>query len=160
VSLWFNSAFIPSSSPAALGAVGLDHRLQVSEQLVREAPLIEALGLASRRPRRQQLGTLLESLDRLGQAIGRLFLKPNAGRLTRVAERDHRFRGSAPAKGNHRRAAGLRLDRHDAEIFLAGKQQGPAAAQMIADHLVRLPAEEVYAWPSQGTQPGFVLART
>ena len=39
-------------------------------------------------------------------------------------------------------AAGLRLHGHDAEILLAGEQQRPAAAQVVADHLVRLPAEE------------------
>ena len=43
------------------------------------------------------------------------------------------FGGAAAAEGDHRRAARLRFDRHDAEIFFAGKEQGAAAAQMIAD---------------------------
>ena len=43
---------------------------------------------------------------------------------------------------DHRSAAGQGLDRNDAEVVLAGEKQRPAAAIVVADHLVGLPAEK------------------
>ena len=86
----------------------------------------------------------LEGLDGSGQAICTLFLEPQAGWLlqsggphaTSAIDGNDRFRSAAPPKGDHRSAAGLGFDRHDAEIFFPGKKQGPATTQMIANDSV------------------------
>src|SRR5262249_50325981 len=81
------------------------------------------------------------------QASRRLLFEPDAGR--RFADsvgmpQWHDGLGrSAPAIGDHRRAAGIRFDGDDAEILLAGEQKRPAAAEMIAQNLVGLPTKEV-----------------
>src|SRR5262249_54745401 len=46
----------------------------------------------------------------------------------------------------------------DAEILFAGKEQSLAATQMIADDLVRLPAEEMDVWSGLFAQTALVLA--
>src|SRR5205823_938589 len=50
------------------------------------------------------------------------------------------------------------LDGHDAEIFFAGKQQCPAAPQMVTNDCIGLPAEKAHAWSGQRTQPRLILA--
>ena len=55
----------------------------------------------------------------------------------------HRLRGASPSQGDHGGAAGQGLDRDDPEVFLTGEKQGPAAAIVIADDLVGLPAQEL-----------------
>ena len=66
----------------------------------------------------------------------------NAGRRFGAAEGPHRFRRAAAAEGDHRGPAGLGFHRHDAEVFLRREEHGPAAAVVVADDIVRLPAEE------------------
>ena len=50
---------------------------------------------------------------------------------------------AAAAERDHRPAAGLRLERHDAEVLLAGQQRGDRRAVEIANLFVRAPAEEL-----------------
>ena len=82
----------------------------------------------------------LEGLD------GRLVIQP-ADRTV------HRLRRAAAPQRDHRGAAGERLDRNDPEVLFAGKQERPAAAVMVADDLVGLPAQELDRRPGQGFQP-------
>ena len=56
---------------------------------------------------------------------------------------EHRFRHSSAAERHDRFSTGLRFDRHDTEVLLAGKDQAAAAAVQVADPLVRQPAEEL-----------------
>src|SRR5207248_9722948 len=74
------------------------------------------------------------------------------------ARRNDRFRGAAVAISNHWGAARLRFERHDAKVFFARKQQGPAAAKVVADDPVRLPAEKLHLPASEGPYAPLVLA--
>ena len=67
----------------------------------------------------------LEALDRVGEARRRLLAEQHAGARRRRTE----SRGAADAVGDHRHARGLRLDRHDPEVLLAGEQQRAGAAR-------------------------------
>src|SRR5262245_18946878 len=83
----------------------------------------------------------LERFDRIYQALSGLFREPHARRFASVAPRYDRFGGTTAAKRDYRSATSLGFDRHDAEILLARKQQGPATAELIPYHVVRLPAQ-------------------
>src|SRR5262249_23314679 len=109
-----------------------EHRIEIREQFLAEAMRVEADGLAPRRRRREVARSFLELLQRRREAVRTLLLEPQPRRLAAPARRDDRLGSPALAEGDDRGATGHRLDRHDAEVFLAGKQQGPAAAEMIA----------------------------
>ena len=112
----------------------------------------EQLFFKARRPKTQRVITqplhinpiarIFELLDRRGEAIDGLLLEPPASR-SGFGPRNDGLRRAAAAIRDHGRAARLRLDGHDAEIFLAGKEQRLAAAQVVAQHLIGLPAEEL-----------------
>src|SRR5205085_11037912 len=70
---------------------------------------------------------------------------------------DDRFRRPAPAKGNHRRSARLRLDGDDAKVLFAGKEQRATAAQAVPNHLIRLPTEKFHLGPGGCTETSLVL---
>ncbi len=83
---------------------------------------------------------------RLESLPGRIVVQP-ADRTV------HGLGGSAPPQSQYRRPASQSLNRHDPEIFLAGKQQRPAAAVVVADHLIGLPAQEPDRGPCQFLEP-------
>src|SRR5262249_6660698 len=68
------------------------------------------------------------------------------------------LRGAAAGEGNHGRAAGHRLNRHNAEIFFAREKQRPSSTEMIANHRSRLPAEKMDVRPSQTSKSLLILA--
>src|SRR5438105_3417867 len=70
----------------------------------------------------------------------------------------YRLDRAAAAQRDHRRAARLRFDRDDAEVLFTREEQRPAAAQVVADDGVGLPAEELDRRPGQRPQPPRVLA--
>ena len=66
--------------------------------------------------------------------------------------------GHAPAaERDHGHAARERLDRHDPEIFIAREKQGAATAIMVANHVIRLPAQELR--PNVPPSPRAAVAR-
>src|SRR5205823_1335952 len=123
-----------------------------------KARRVEAQGLLARRFRAEVALARLEGLQRARQALDALFSKPGAGRGCRAGHRQDGLGGAAAPEGDHGRPAGLRLDRHDAEIFFAGEDQRATAAHLLANYLVRLPAEEMNGWARQRAQMPLVLA--
>src|SRR5207248_2336456 len=103
---------------------------------------VEVEGLPAGRGRREVAGAGLEPVERLGETVGTLVAEQEAGRLGPAAGRDDRLGRAAAGEGDDRGAARLCLDRDDAEVLFAGEEQRPAAAEVIADRLVGLPAEE------------------
>ena len=78
--------------------------------------------------------------DRLRERLGRLLREEKPGPRTPFSRREHRFGRPALAENNDRRAAGLGLQRHDAEILVSRKQQRPGPPQMFPNRLLREPA--------------------
>ena len=90
---------------------------------------------------RDRHGQRLEGLDRGDQRLGRLRVEEHAGAPCRVAAAAHRLQRAAAAVGDHRRAAGLGLDRGDAEILLGGEDEGARALHVVDQRGVVLEAE-------------------
>src|SRR5262249_59231362 len=90
------------------------------------------------------------------QRIHCLLLEPGSGGPVAPEGYDG-FRGPAAGVGNYRGAAGIRLYGYDSEVLLAGKQQGPTPAQVIAERLVRPPAEALDGSTRQRARSGRVL---
>src|ERR1700759_3307550 len=72
-------------------------------------------------------------LDGLDDRIGGLLVEEQAGLAV-----DHGFEGAAFAERQDGRAAGLRLQRRDAEIFLRRENEGLGSLEMLLQHVVRL----------------------
>ena len=65
---------------------------------------------------------------------------------------DDGFDGATFSQGNNGAAAGLGLDRNDAEVLGAGEERGFGRAVALADLLVRLPAQERHARTGQALE--------
>src|SRR5205823_9263386 len=97
--------------------------IQVSEQLPFKAVLVEPKGLPPGRVRGKIMGGRLEGLQGCRETIGALFGEPPACRLMPAPWRNDGLGRPTLAVGDHRRAARLGFDRHDADVLLAGKKQ-------------------------------------
>jgi hypothetical protein len=87
-----------------------------------------------------------------------LFAKEQTSGFGAADWSDNSFCGAAATESDDGSAAGLSFHRHDAEIFFARKEQGATPAEVIADFLVRLPAEERHIGPGLRLQSSSVLA--
>ena len=65
--------------------------------------------------------------DRVGEGLGRRFVDEQAG-----LSGHHRLERATAAERDHRPAARLRLERHDAEVLFAGQQNDRRPAVQIA----------------------------
>ena len=84
-------------------------------------------------------------------------MKKQAGRIRRTFQSPNRLHRPAPAKGDHRCSARLRLHRQNAEIFLGGKDKRLGLAQILAHHVLRLIAQKCDIRP--GIRPGLFILR-
>src|SRR5271157_2290434 len=117
------------------GVAGGDLGQQVENPAAEEGQR-EALGAAASQDGIVRTALRFPRRDRRLESVhGRIGVQP-ADRAV------HGLDGSAPSQSEHRRAARQGLNRHDPEIFLAGKQQCPAAAVVVANHFIGLPAQE------------------
>ncbi len=89
--------------------------------------------------------------DGLRKGLGRLLAHEHSG----VAV-DHAFQGSSLRIGNHRAAAGLRLDGHHAEILDAGHHHRVAALVQPPDVVIADPSQEFDVWAGHRAQPCFL----
>ena len=78
-----------------------------------------------------------------------MLVEENAGRRRGVETVD-RFKGPASTEGDHRRPAGLRLDRHDAEILFGREHECLGALQVIAQFRLGSIAQETHVRPGLG----------
>ena len=126
---------------------------RTSEKVSSANRVPEAAGAHGAQPCRFECGRmLLESLERLDQAIDGLFREPHAGRRYPAAEWHDGFRGAAAAQRDDRSAAGLGLDGDDAEVFFTWEDQRPATPQMVAQYLIRLPSKKIGVRPAAHVQ--------
>src|SRR5262249_14039196 len=139
------------------GRTWLEELGKVSEQLSIEPSPVEAQRVAAQQLRIERLSLLLKGLHRRDQAIDLLLGKPHAGRRISAVQVRDRFRRAALAVGDDGCAASVGLDGDDAEILFAGKDQGTAAAQVVANRFVWSPAEEVQGSPGHRPHARFVL---
>ena len=144
---------------SALGSLLTEYIVHEAENLELESRLGELQRMAAQCIRIECIEIALTALDGFGQAIDILLLEQDASWFAGIAERSHRIERPAAAVGDHRRAASLRFDRDDAEIFLAREQQRSATAEMIAHDVVRLPAEKANCRSGDATQTPLILAR-
>ena len=115
--------------------------------------------MLANRIRLERVPVLLEPGNRIRQARSIGFLKVYAGRrVFGSGRRYHGLQSAAVSVGDHRTPAGLRLKRHKAEIILARRDQRTAARVVIAQNLVRLPAQEPYILRRSLARPGRILA--
>src|SRR5580765_4555137 len=82
----------------------------------------------------------LKLLDRRNHALDGLLTKQDASVWP------HGFRGAAATVGDYGCATRLSFQWHDAKILFAGKQQGPATTEVIADNIVALPTQKLHIW--------------
>src|SRR4051794_22401952 len=145
----FQLAEIALRRPPTRGHAAVEHGVEVGQQLLGEAPLVEADGLAAGGLAAEVGGAGLERPQGVRKASRRLLGEQQAGgllgprRVRRIRnprpatrKRDDRLGGAAAAEGDDGGAAGLGLDGDDAEVLFAGEEQGPAAAEVVADHRV------------------------
>ena len=79
----------------------------------------------------------------LVQRRGGASVPPRPRKKSRSTPSTTRVAHAAGAEGDDRRAEGHRLERRDAEVFDAGKDQALRAAEVIDDHVSRYVAEEL-----------------
>ena len=76
--------------------------------------------------------------DRIGERLGGRGVDQHPGFTG-----DDRFERAAARERNHRTPAGLRLERHNTEVLLAGHQRECGTPIQVAKVLVRQPAEKL-----------------
>src|SRR5438445_12881565 len=133
---------------------------EVGKQLFFVAAVVEAEGLAACSARGKIDRTCLERLQTCRKTVGALLLEPQASRLAPASRRHHGLRSASPAIGNHGRAASLGFDGNNPEVLLTRKEQGPAAAEAIADNRIRLPAEKMHGRSGKRAETVGILAGT
>src|SRR5262245_8036691 len=97
------------------------HFIHEPEEFCRESIAAESLRVPPQRWRVERSAFAFELQHRLDQALDRLFGKPHACRpgllsLPLAAQGHDGLRRAPTAEGNDRRPAGLRFERHDAEV--------------------------------------------
>src|SRR5262249_12077250 len=105
----------------------------------------------------EALRLFFEFLHRRDQRLEGLLGEPGPGRLWLI-QGNHGFGGPAPGVGDDWRATSVRLGGADPEVLLAREQERPTAAEVVAQDLIFLPAEEFDCRPGQGFQPIGVLS--
>ena len=83
----------------------------------------------------------------VGERLDRRVAEQHAGLAV-----DHRLERAAAAERDHRPAAGLRLDRHDAEVLFAGQDGRRSRAIQVAHLFVGAPAEELEPSPASALE--------
>ena len=112
--------------------------LDVIAELLAEVRGREGLGMGPQHGRVEGVvRQRLEIQHGVGDGGGRLFVEVEARHPL-----DDGFQGAALRKGDHRRPAGLRLERRDAEILLGGEDEGLGPLQVRQQHGERLVAEK------------------
>lgn len=83
------------------------------------------------------------------EAVDGLFFEKDGGLVG-----DERFHGAAAFVGDDGSATGLSFERDDAEVFFAGEKKVAAAAVVVADDVVGLPAEKLDVGSGDGFEFG------
>src|SRR5437016_2841350 len=115
----------------------------MGEELCLEAALVESQRLPAGRLARVRAALTLEVQNAVNERSYALFREEEPRGLRTIVRSNDGLGGTATPVGDHRSAAGLCFNRHDAEIFFAGEKQRSTPAQVITDHSVGLPAQKV-----------------